>query len=1174
MSRQVKKTLTKIMALVMVVLLTTGAVSVMGMDTGEYQYNDSNIYIATETETGDENAAETPDDGSDNSYYTGDDTAYGDNYADADYGNDNEIDSEYDDTDYGDTDYENEDYDYTEEDEYDEDEEDDEYGLYGLLVPVPLYNGIVAATQHTVSNFAGLQQLIADDIIQDGDTILLTAAVTIPTGQSLDLDFGGINVTLLVGGAFRHFIVHGTLTLEESITLQGHRPQNSENELWPSGGGVFVSNGGFFTMNGGTITGNNAMLGGGVFVGSQNSHFIMNGGAINYNRATQRGGGVTIDIDASFNFNSGTISHNHAMQNGGGLQIANGASLHMTAGIIEWNTTDLSGGGIDFIRSTGDIIGGIIRYNRTTLPHSHAHSGWTLGSGGGVIIDDSTVNISQPNPVNPVLIYGNEATIGGGIHIATLSYFTMTGGIVQYNSAYVAGGGIFNLLPREFTLLSPTLVTNNTVTNPITIINETTTFTNFTLGDNLTIRERNNRPDAPILLVIDAAVTPDDGIGRLEAAHEIFLRADDGRIVFRVAGIGLPASIVVDGVHFVTAAMNSVVTLYGSGGISSVDVNLSSPSNIITTHMGSVVAYENDGEVVVTLPTGYVTMTNGDVWPSTGEKLAYPTGTHYFVVMFNSNGGSFVPSTLSELNELLAEPIPTKDGHVFLGWYRDVALTDRWDFDIDTVDTLFGLHARWEPLNFELEVIVRDESGNPITNAEVVIRDDNGDIIFTGNTDGNGSVSIFVPDGEYEITASHPDFNDVPPVDVIVDGDDETVIITLPQDRELEVIVRDENGNSIPGANVVIRDDNNDIIFTGTTDGNGRVVVTVPDGEYTITASHPDFNNVPPVNVIVDGDDETVIITLPQDNSGGNDNGGNDNGGNDNGGNNGGGTPTPPPLRKDPDSRYVYIGDHINWNLRNIRNYTGETVANFSIIDIPSRGLNFVLGNLPAFTNGAGITFDIRYTVAGSSEWRTYATGVDASQPFSFSLPQPGNIHYTNIGFFFGTVPADFARDNEIVLTFLVTDESPTNVLVNRFLLRYDSVERQGSGSVIIIRPGDTPATGGGNGGDGSGNQLPGYNTQTPGQPGDMNLPPVTQDVADVQQQAVYEQAQTPIVYGYAEESATDTTADTTGTTGTVTERTNPQTSDNFNPTGIILSMLGILASLLLVGKSRRKNAA
>lgn len=83
-------------------------------------------------------------------------------------------------------------------------------------------------------------------------------------------------------------------------------------------------------------------------------------------------------------------------------------------------------------------------------------------------------------------------------------------------------------------------------------------------------------------------------------------------------------------------------------------------------------------------------------------------------VRFESNGGSEVGSVAAIYGELLQKPEdPTKEGKYFAGWYKDINLTDEWDFDEDTVSGNMTLYAKWS------DTPVADEapSGNlPISN--------------------------------------------------------------------------------------------------------------------------------------------------------------------------------------------------------------------------------------------------------------------------------------------------------------------------------------------------------------------------------------------------------------------------------------------------------------------------
>jgi len=149
------------------------------------------------------------------------------------------------------------------------------------------------------------------------------------------------------------------------------------------------------------------------------------------------------------------------------------------------------------------------------------------------------------------------------------------------------------------------------------------------------------------------------------------------------------------------------------------------------------------------------------------------------------------------------------------------------------------------------------------------------------------------------------------------------------------------------------------------------------------------------------------------------------------------------------------------WTLQNFGNHTGAPLSSMSIVDMPGVGLNFVSGSLPAFNNSAGVTYDIRYRVAGSSAWRTYTTGVNASAPFTFSLPQNGSIHYTEIRFDFGPVPVNFAQGNTITLNFVAGNNAPNNMLVNHFIVMRGGNETPGQSPYTpIVVPPPTPGSG------------------------------------------------------------------------------------------------------------------
>lgn len=68
----------------------------------------------------------------------------------------------------------------------------------------------------------------------------------------------------------------------------------------------------------------------------------------------------------------------------------------------------------------------------------------------------------------------------------------------------------------------------------------------------------------------------------------------------------------------------------------------------------------------------------------------------YFTVTFNSMGGSEVKEQKVKAGEHAVKPEnPTKDGVVFLGWFKSENFESEWVFDVDVVDSDITLYAKW-----------------------------------------------------------------------------------------------------------------------------------------------------------------------------------------------------------------------------------------------------------------------------------------------------------------------------------------------------------------------------------------------------------------------------------------------------------------------------------------------
>ncbi|MDG5785884.1 InlB B-repeat-containing protein [Evansella sp. AB-P1] len=88
-----------------------------------------------------------------------------------------------------------------------------------------------------------------------------------------------------------------------------------------------------------------------------------------------------------------------------------------------------------------------------------------------------------------------------------------------------------------------------------------------------------------------------------------------------------------------------------------------------------------------------------------------------YTVIFESNGGSSVSDVEAEYGSSISEPVtPEKEGHSFVGWYKDESFTEAWDFETDTVTEQMTLYALWE-IN-EYTVSFESNEGSPVSEVQ------------------------------------------------------------------------------------------------------------------------------------------------------------------------------------------------------------------------------------------------------------------------------------------------------------------------------------------------------------------------------------------------------------------------------------------------------------------------
>jgi uncharacterized repeat protein (TIGR02543 family) len=133
-----------------------------------------------------------------------------------------------------------------------------------------------------------------------------------------------------------------------------------------------------------------------------------------------------------------------------------------------------------------------------------------------------------------------------------------------------------------------------------------------------------------------------------------------------------------------------------------------------------------------------------DTVPASDMTLSAKWSVNSYLVSFATNGGSAVPPQSEDFDTLVTEPTaPTREGHTFVGWFADAALTTAWDFAADRVPaSALTLYAQWSinsyPVSFDSAggTTVPDQTiayGSPIVPPAPPTRTD---FVFAGWYDG------------------------------------------------------------------------------------------------------------------------------------------------------------------------------------------------------------------------------------------------------------------------------------------------------------------------------------------------------------------------------------------------------------------------------------------------------
>lgn len=247
--------------------------------------------------------------------------------------------------------------------------------------------------------------------------------------------------------------VFGEFTLKQGKLCDGKISSKGDRSA-----AVLVNGGASFTMTGGSIedfTINSYVLSAPVVV-SPNGYFDMSGGTISgnkvyiesdYGRSTPHcGGGVLLwtwqpnDLPAKMKLSGNAVIKGNKAPSGGGIYLIGNAELNMSGGFISNNeATRGYGGGVCVAGQSG---GNTTNKDVTsfTMTGGVIEGNSAAKSGGGIYVNSDYVTLSGGKIIN------NEAASewGGGVYVSEQPHtLRLTNVVIKENEANVMGGGIW-----------------------------------------------------------------------------------------------------------------------------------------------------------------------------------------------------------------------------------------------------------------------------------------------------------------------------------------------------------------------------------------------------------------------------------------------------------------------------------------------------------------------------------------------------------------------------------------------------------------------------------------------------------------------------------------------------------------------------------------------------------
>ena len=160
---------------------------------------------------------------------------------------------------------------------------------------------------------------------------------------------------------------------------------------------------------------------------------------------------------------------------------------------------------------------------------------------------------------------------------------------------------------------------------------------------------------------------------------------------------------------------------------------------------------------------GTTTYTAGQTFTITGDAnltAVWTLNPAAYTVTYSSNyngGGTYATQTGVTNGAALTTPstTPVRTGYTFIGWYKDEACVNAWNFSLDTVTGNTTLYGKWSESTYQVIGTVDDDTSTPVAGATVKVMQGNLQFGNTVQTDINGDFTVSgVPNGDYNIVVT------------------------------------------------------------------------------------------------------------------------------------------------------------------------------------------------------------------------------------------------------------------------------------------------------------------------------------------------------------------------------------------------------------------------------------